>query len=230
MTLKSFLIGMLASFGLAWMCMIAIPAAKMSKLPAVRMAAAEEDSPYYERRVSGRLLNGAQVYASNGCYTCHSQLNRPTYAGTEVWIDDAAGMVDEDGNDSRRETSVNDYEGEKYAQLGLQRVGQDLSNFGYRAERYAKEYTAATKESMTAEQWLLAHLKNPRDGKLRRGEKGEVIDMSWSTCPSQPQLFNDGRPNEQADALVSYLLSMKRDDQMPDSMNYAKKKEDKKKK
>ena len=73
MTLKSFLIGMFASFGLAWFCMIAIPAAKMASLPPVKMSD-EEDAEYYQRKTSGRLVNGAEIYAANGCYTCHSRL------------------------------------------------------------------------------------------------------------------------------------------------------------
>jgi cytochrome c oxidase cbb3-type subunit 2 len=102
MTLKSFLIGMLASFGLAWMCIIAIPVAKMASLPAVKMSS-EEDAEYYQHQTSGRMLNGAEIYAANGCYTCHSQLIRPTYLGSQIFREDVAGVSNADG-DSRRET------------------------------------------------------------------------------------------------------------------------------
>ncbi|MBT8037102.1 MAG: cbb3-type cytochrome c oxidase subunit II [Verrucomicrobiae bacterium] len=234
MTLKTFLIGMLASFAVAWMFMIAIPVAKMGALPPVKMSA-EEDAAYYQRQTSGRILNGAEIYASNGCYTCHSQLIRPTYLGHQIWRNDIAGVVNEDG-DTRRETSVNDFDGEQYAQIGLTRMGPDLSNFGHRAEAYA------AKLGISAEQWIVEHLHNPRNSELRRGEQGEKIDMTWSNCPSQPQMFDakdiNGQgthlalsqktdtgqqivPAEQARVLASYLISLKRDDAMPESMDHS---------
>ena len=242
MTLKTFLIGMLASFGLAWMFMIAIPVAKMGALPPVKMNA-EEDADYYQHKTSGRILNGAEIYASNGCYTCHSQLIRPTYLGSQIWRKDIAGVVkvvDGITTDTRRETSVDDYAGEKYAQIGLTRMGPDLSNFGYRAETYGKQL------GISAEQWIVNHLHNPRSNELRRGEQGERLDMTWSNCPSQPQMFDEipmnGQgdsmaltkktkkglqivPAEQARVLASYLISLKRDDQMPESMDHGRKEE-----
>jgi len=238
MTLKTFLIGMLASFGLAWMCMIAIPVAKMGALPPVKMNA-EEDAAYYQRNTSGRILNGAEIYAANGCYTCHSQLIRPTYLGHQIWRKDIAGVVNADG-DTRRETHYDDYAGEKYAQIGLMRMGPDLSNFGYRAETYGKQL------GVSAEQWIVSHLYNPRNSGLRLGKQGEKLDMTWSNCPSQRQMFEkkklngqgadlalevdeDARtqivPGEEARVLASYLISLKRDSKMPESMDHSPKEE-----
>jgi cytochrome c oxidase cbb3-type subunit 2 len=232
MTLKSFLIGMFASFGLAWMCVIAIPVAKMASLPAVKMSS-EEDAEYYQRQISGRMLNGAEIYAANGCYTCHSQLIRPTYLGSQIFRKDVAGVSNADG-DSRRETHYDDYTGEKYAQIGLTRMGPDLSNFGHRVETYA------ARTGLSAEQWVIAHLYNPRNGALQLGEQGEKFDMTWSNCPSQLQMFEKkdlvGQgdslalavdtdamtqvvPGEQARILAGYLLSLKRDSALPESMD-----------
>ncbi|MBK1831702.1 cbb3-type cytochrome c oxidase subunit II [Verrucomicrobiaceae bacterium R5-34] len=235
MTFKSFLIGMCLSFGMAWMFVIAIPTAKMNNLSPVKMNN-EEDAPYYQHKRSGRVLNGAEIYASNGCYACHTQLIRPTYAGRQIWRDDMAGVVDSDGNDSRRETTYFDYAGEKYAQIGLMRMGPDLSNVAYRVEKYA----AAT--NLSAEQWLMEHLYNPRNNKLRVGEGGELMNMDWSNCQAQHQMFKkspvvgqgnvlalrekteDGEeivPKEDALVLASYLMSLRRDDVVPASMNNA---------
>jgi len=204
MTLKSFLLGMFVSFGLAWMFVIAIPVAKMGNLDPVKMTD-EEDAAIYQRKFSGRVKNGAQIYAANGCYACHTQLIRPTYAGHQIWRDDMAGVVDTDGNDTRRETTHYDYAGE---------------------------------------QWFLQHLYNPRNNELRVGEGGEILDMSWSNCPSQGQMFKeqpitgqgdslalsqteDGDeivPKEDARVLISYLMSLRRDDAVPDSMDFSPKK------
>lgn len=231
MTLKTFLIGMLLSFGLAWMCMIAVPASKMSALPPVKMNEVDEDAPYYQRMVAGRVKDGSLLYASNGCYYCHSQLIRPTYLGRQIWRDDVAGVIGDDG-DTRRETSYYDYDGEDFAQIGRTRMGPDLSNFGHRAEKYAQL------AGMSSDEWVINHLYNPRNSALFRGEKGQMIDRSWSNCPSQKQMFdelpnsghggdivisdedNDQRviPNEQALRLTSYLLSLKRDDALPETL------------
>lgn len=238
MTLKSFLLGMLASFGLAWMFVIAIPVAKMGNLDPVKMTD-EEDAAYYERKLSGRVLNGSKIYASNGCYACHTQLIRPTYAGQQIWRDDIAGVVDTDGNDTRRETTYYDYTGEEYAQIGLMRMGPDLSNLAYRVDKYAALV------EMTSEQWLMEHLYNPRNNEIRLGKGGEKLDMSWSNCPSQRRMFEkkplsgqgdslalqetkEGKqivPKEDARVLVSYLMSLRRDDVLPESMTFSPKKE-----
>jgi len=243
MTLKTFLIGMFVSFGLAWMCMIAIPVAKSGSRPVVKMSD-DDDAAYYQHNVSGRILNGAEIYSANGCYTCHTQLIRPDYAGTEIWRKDGTagrfhvnqGEKDPiDDIDTRRETNVDDYTGEKYAQIGLMRIGPDLSNVGYRAETYA------AKVNLTAEQWLLEHLYNPRNNNLQIGAHGEKLEMKWSICPAQRQMFDevptngqngvfaiqgksdDGEiiePQEEARVLVSYLMSLKRDDVLPASLSH----------
>jgi len=235
MTFKSFLIGMCLSFGVAWMFVIAIPTAKMNNLSPVKMSN-EDDAPYYQHKTSGRIRNGAGIYASNGCYACHTQLIRPTYAGHQIWRDDMAGVVDSDGNDTRRESTPYDYSGETYAQIGLMRMGPDLSNVAYRVEKYA----ASAK--LTPEQWLVEHLYNPRNNDIRIGKGGERLNMDWSNCPAQHQMFEktplngqgnvlalrekteDGEqivPKEDARVLISYLMSLRRDDAVPISMNNA---------
>ena len=249
MSLKTFFIGMFASFGLAWMCMIAIPVAKTSARTPVKMNA-EDDAAYYQHGVSGRILNGAEIYNANGCYTCHTQLIRPDYAGTEVWRKEGtAGRYHEnqgendpvDDIDTRRETNIDDYTGEKYANIGLMRMGPDLSNVGYRAESYG------AKVNLTGEQWLLEHLFNPRNNHIRIGTHGEKLEMKWSICPAQRQMFEetpangqngffaiiapteDGQimlPKEDAHVLASYLLSLKRDDVLPASLSHAPTKEE----
>lgn len=248
MSFKTFLIGMFASFSLAWISLIAIPSASMGERAPLKMND-DDDAPYYQHHFSGRVLNGASIYQANGCYTCHSQLIRPTYAGSQIHRPGTAGVQNDEG-DSSRETSYDDFAGEHYAQIGLSRMGPDLSNFGYRAEQYAADL------GITAEQWVLKHLYDPRESGLRRGKSGETIEMGWSNCPSQRQMFEKTRPigqegsfvvktktkkkghhskgkknkgktctievraKQEARVLASYLLSFKRDDKLPAAINY----------
>lgn len=224
MTFKKFTLGLVAAFGLPWLVLIVIPFAKMRNVEPV---AFDEDkdgqSGLYEPNRAGRVSNGSLVYGANSCYVCHSQVIRPTYAGSEIWRDDWAGLAkNADDIDTRRESNVWDYQGEKIAHIGLTRNGPDLSNAGYRLEM------KAAKLEMDVEDYVYARLLNPRG----------FIGNHWSTCPSQPQLFrapnayaqtgevftdkdgNEYVPGKSARALASYLISLKKDDKVPDSINY----------
>ena len=77
---------------------------------------------------------GQIVYAQEGCASCHTQMIRPTYMGFESWRPDFGkeGTIEEPVR--IRETRLGDYDGERFAYLGNQRIGPDLSNVGYRHE------------------------------------------------------------------------------------------------
>lgn len=183
-------------------------------------------SVVFNPKRAGRIKDGSEVYAASGCYQCHSQLIRPTYAGNDLFRPDWAGFVyDDERGDSRRESNIADYADEKFAHIGVSRIGPDLSNLAVRVENvYAK--------GGSAEQWLYSFLYNPRKEPKRRN----------STCPSNRFLFEEikitGNPSDEAlpftskegyelvpkpdaRALVSYLLSLKKDHPVPASLNFA---------
>ncbi len=226
MSFRTFFLALSTSFGLAWLAIVIVPYIKMCALEPVLMEEGDGTNAVYIPKRAGRIADGAEVYAANGCYQCHSQLIRPTYAGNDMFRPDWGGIAgDEDRGDTRRETNAFDFQGEKFAPIGVSRVGTDLSNLGRRVEAiYAK--------GGDSEKWLYAHLYNPR----WRPERRE------STCPSFRFLFNvvkvKGNPSEdaldfpvdegmeivpkpEARALVSYLLSLKKDQPVPDSLNFA---------
>jgi len=145
MTFQKFILGLVAAFGLPWLLLIVIPFGKMSSLEPVHF---DEDKDgitgVYESSQVGRVAKGSEVYGANGCYVCHTQVIRPTYAGTDMWRDDWAGQKkNADDKDTRRESNPFDYAREDniagIAHIGLNRVGQDLSNVGYRLEARAEE-------------------------------------------------------------------------------------------
>lgn len=221
MSFRTFFLSLSASFGVAWLAIVIVPYFKMRSLEPVAMGedATGTNAIYIPKR-AGRIADGTKVYAANGCYLCHTQLIRPDYAGNDVFRTDFAGFVDEkEGIDTRRETNAFDYPFEKFAHIGINRMGPDLSNLAVRIENtYAK--------GGSAEQWLYRYLYNPRF------EPGH----SHSTCPSFRFLFDekkitgnpsdealpfhgdDGKeivPNAEGRALVSYLLSLKKDNPVP---------------
>lgn len=229
MTLRTFTFGMIASFGSAWMFAVVLPFYKTRDVQPVKYTELDEKTGNYFPKRTGQIVNGAKIYAQNGCYVCHTQVVRPTYAGNDFHRDGWAGFkADPDRGDTRRESNRFDYIGEDFAQIGLMRIGQDLSNVGTRFEKTAIAMNAAAKEK-AGESWdasmatspealLYDHLYNPR----------AHPSMRWSTCPSMHFLFTENPrhgaaplPTPAARELVSYLMSMKKNDAVPASMNYS---------
>ncbi len=228
MSFRQFAIGLTATFGIAWLAVVIVPFFLMrSPAPVAFDEIRDGHTGNYHPKTAGRVTNGAQVYAENGCYLCHTQLIRPSYAGKDLGRPDWAGLKnDEERGDTRRESNVYDYLGEKFAPIGVTRLGPDLSNVGLRVEKiYAKD-TGAARE------WLYLHLYNPRANPERPTSK----------CPPFPFLFEEKKisgqtpanalpveapegiailPRPEADVLVDYLLSLKRDDTLPASINPA---------
>jgi len=239
MTSRSFFLGLIASFGLAWLLVVVVPFFKMRDLKPIVLkegvdtvegATGPENTQFYFPKRTGRIANGAAVYAANGCYLCHTQVIRPTYAGNDTFRSDWAGRKDNgDGVDTRRETNAWDFQYEKFAQIGTTRLGPDFSNLGHRIEdEYAKGSDPA--------RWLYQHLLDPR----------LEVDRESSKCPSFRYLFDEVKiqgnlpeyafnynakkktalvPDADAKALVSYLLSLKKDDAVPAVLSFGPKKE-----
>ncbi len=227
MSFRTFILALTASFGIAWLAIIVIPFFKMRDLAPIAYPEAKTVTAgvFFPKR-TGRVVNGARVYAENGCYICHTQLVRPTYAGNDLYRPDWGGLkMDPDRGDTRRETNAFDFNGEKFAQIGLMRIGPDLSNVGRRVE-------TAEASSANPTAWLMAHLYNPRND-----------PQSWnSKCPPHRFLFEKQEikgyrspdalavdvgenmemvPGPDAKALVSYLLSLKKDHPVPAALNFA---------
>ncbi|QTN30812.1 cbb3-type cytochrome c oxidase subunit II [Akkermansiaceae bacterium] len=225
MSFRTFILCLSVSFGVAWLAIIIVPFAKMRGIEPLAVEEADGTNAVFIPKRAGRITDGAEVYAANGCYQCHSQLIRPTYAGNDMFRPDWAGLqFDEVRGDTRRETNAYDYAGEDFAQIGVARIGPDFSNLGRRIEaNYAK--------GVEPEQWLYSHLYNPRWKPDRRN----------SACPSFRFLFDireiKGNPSDEAlpfpvedgmeivptpdaRALVSYLLSLKKDQPVPASLGF----------
>ena len=242
MTLKGFTLGLIASFGIPWLLILVFPSIGMSHLDPVRFEGKDIDGGegVYLPPRDGRITLGSEVYGQEGCYYCHSQLVRPTYAGADLWRDEIGGLAKSADNpqDTRRETIPQDYDGETVAHVGLSRVGPDLSNFGRRIHFHLKPGA-----EVTPEEWILRHLYDPRTNKGYRQNDTQL--HAKSVCPGKKGLFetvdavqgraegldveglDDGTnviPTARAKALAGYLRSLKRDPlnaPLPSTLNHA---------
>ena len=236
MTFKAFMSALAVSFAVPWFLIIVVPYGKMRDLEPVHF---EQDSDgrdeVYVPRRSGRISTGSAVYGAIGGFVCHTQMIRKGFAGSELGRPDWAGfrVQDESGVsiNTSRETTPYDFVGEEFAHVGIMRVGPDLSNVAGRVQKYLDH--PLTKAD-SPEGWLYLHLYNsalktvtlnnkfgcPRQTHLFK----EQPRVGQGSPDAVPGLENEGMevlPTGNAKALVSYLLSLKKDDAVPYSINYS---------
>ena len=76
MTVKTFFYGLIASFGLPWLIMLAVPFGEMRSMKAPQYDEInDERTDVYDATHAGRKENGSLVYAQEGCAMCHTQVH-----------------------------------------------------------------------------------------------------------------------------------------------------------
>jgi cytochrome c oxidase cbb3-type subunit 2 len=194
----------------SWWGLIVAPKLQLDSGSAV---AAKDPTLHYPAWRPGMARQGAEIYRSEGCYTCHSQLVRPAGFG----YDTALGW-------GPRRTVARDYLKDDPVMLGTVRVGPDLANIGLRMG------AGDTNAEPVMVAYHLKHLYHPRS----------VVEKS--VMPAYPYLFEtrpiQGRPSPdalrlegkyappegyevvpkpEAYALVAYLLSLRADVSLPEA-------------
>lgn len=191
-------LGVFLAMAVSWSALILEPQRQLGNgQPATAVSTGD---PYPQKR-SGQANQGAEVYRSLGCVSCHSQqIAWPGYNS-----DIRRGW----GN---RRSVAPDYLYDQTVLLGSQRVGPDLSNIGLR--------------SPGAES-LLLHLYNPQ-ATLPKGTKSimppyrflfQTQKIRSRPSPDALVLPSDFAPppgyevvpTGRAKALVAYLLSLRSD-------------------
>jgi len=210
-SLPKFVLILFAAFLAPWYFMIAKPHAEMRKLTPELVDADDPSLGTYPPVRSNIYKDGELVFARQGCANCHTQVIRPTYLGIDSYK--KGWGREQEGRVHTRETRPEDYYGDRYAFIGIQRNGPDLANVGW-------NYTDA--------KTLHEHLHSPRQFN------------DWSTMPSYRHLYTErpiqgatsdealvitGKhapaegheivPTDDARALVDYLMTLKRDGAIP---------------
>ncbi|MDA7605713.1 cbb3-type cytochrome c oxidase subunit II [Verrucomicrobiales bacterium] len=209
-SLRPFILGITATFFVPWLCLIVIPYNKMKAKP-VEWTDDETGKLYtYPAGKPNIFKQGQIIYAQEGCAHCHTQMIRPTYMGYESWRPDFGKEGTVELPIRIRETRSGDYDGEQFAYLGVQRIGPDLSNVGYRHD----------------EQWHHEHLFNPQSKRSfsmmpsfrhlydKRKIKGQKSDSALTNAELEDDEVGEYEivPTERAEALVGYLMTLKKDD------------------
>ncbi|MGY8641796.1 MAG: cbb3-type cytochrome c oxidase subunit II [Verrucomicrobiales bacterium] len=191
-SLWKLLSGLGLAFGVPWVLMIVVPYNREALAQPVEYAEGEEVAGNFAQYPSavaatvGASDFGAKIYVREGCVYCHTQMVRPTYAGPDMWHEGWGGRQGQ-----MRETRPQDYHGESVAMLGYQRIGQDLSNVGSRMDREALHRILSNPKSVSSVNMMPAY----RNLYVKNGDEWE--------------------PTSDAEALVDYLLSRKKDQPLP---------------
>ena len=220
------LFGLGAAFGIPWLLLIVVPYLRLSASEPEAYAEGESESfvayPDPNMNRHGASDYGAEIYGSEGCAYCHTQVVRPTYAGPDMWRE---GWGGESG--STRETRPGDYVGEGFAFLGYQRIGPDLSNVGTRIAARLKD----SGSELSDREWHHLHLYAPRQiepqsvmpsfGHLYKKvpaagrDSGKALPLEGKFAPEEGYVIV---PTSDAEALVDYLISRKKATPLPASM------------
>ena len=67
MSLRIFILGLVASFGIAWLAVVVVPFFKMRNLEPIAHEDSVATAGLFVPKRTGRIANSAEVYAANGC-------------------------------------------------------------------------------------------------------------------------------------------------------------------
>lgn len=194
-------LGIFLTFASAWAGLVAYPYLKLGRMqPLVDETSGDPLPP----PLSGVADAGQRIYAANGCVYCHSQQVRPAYLSTDI----------QKGLGPRR-TVARDYIRSRPAFLGTMRTGPDLTNVGlrYTAEwqhRHLYEPAEVSKGSIMPAFRYLYRMQKIQGAPSENAVQG-------LTGPHAPKPGYEVVPTPEADALVAYLLSLRRDYPLPEA-------------
>jgi cytochrome c oxidase cbb3-type subunit 2 len=202
--------GLFGAFALSIAVSVFVPASQLSSLGPTFKEEEGLISDVYPTAPAGLAAVGKQVYVSEGCQTCHSQLVR----GYE--------SADIDRGWGGRRTVARDYVSETMPVLGTFRLGPDLANVGSSAWRN-EPAEDASKPAKRDAAWQFHHLYNPtavvRESTMpayrhlfeeRKVSGAPSPDALRLTGDLQPEAGREIVPTPAAKALVAYLASLDR--------------------
>jgi cytochrome c oxidase cbb3-type subunit 2 len=209
---RTFILALIASFGLPWLCLIVVPAVKYQALTQI---AYDKDRDGVEGLYPPAPINrqGQLVYAREGCVQCHTQMIRPTQLALDGWRKGWGQDQEARPAAAVRSNNLRDYLGEPFAFLGVQRNGPDLTNYGWRAPERSKIHQMLF-APRSLHDWSnmpsFAHLYTERLAQGQPADKALKLPKKFAVKEGYEVI-----PTPEAEALVDYLLSLKKDYPVP---------------
>ncbi len=223
--IKSFTLLLGLTFGAPWLFLVIMPHLSFRGLSPVAYSEDElesSDGTTYPPVTAGRMQTGHEIYTSEGCAYCHTQMIRPSKAlGTDMWREGWAGRGPNwDGDEGKaaplRTQRPEDYLGEDIAHLGIRRTGPDLANYGWRMEDESLIHQRLySPRSLRFRSNMPAYRHLYRVQRIGSAPSEKALPLEGEFAPA------DGYevvPTERAEALVSYLKSLKKDYLIPETL------------
>ena len=207
---RTFVYKVAGLFALPWLFMIVLPAINYSSLQSVgydKDKGDELDNAYAYPLLGPPSIQGSVIYAHEGCVQCHSQMLRGPNT-IDPW---RKGWGQDQGTTpvAARPNTLRDYFGEKSAFLGLTRIGPDLTNAGYRFEK-RNDVHLHLYQPKAVNLWSnmpsYAHLYTVRP--IAGQPSASALPLTGKYAPKEGY---EVVPTQEAEQLVNYILSLKRD-------------------
>ena len=216
---RTFVIKLIASFGLPWLELVVIPSIEYQAIKPIaydKDKGDELDSAYSYPLVPSINRQGENLYAAEGCVQCHSQMIRPAPMALDAWHKGWGQDQTAHAADPIRTTELRDYLGEKHSFLGITRNGPDLANAGYRFENRTQVHMHLYEPKAVADNaWTVMpsyrHLYEVR--KIQGQGAANALPLAGTAY--EPAAGYEVVPTQDAEQLVSYILSLKKDYPIP---------------
>jgi cytochrome c oxidase cbb3-type subunit 2 len=193
--------GVFVLFGLSWWGLVVYPYLSFAALKENVDPNTKEVAP---PGVPGAAQQGYRVYAANGCVSCHTQFVRDKSEGGDI-----------DRQWGKRRTVARDYIKDGHVFLGVSRFGPDLTNVGARQKdpqwfyRYLYDPRLFDSETtMPSYRWLF------REQVIAGQPAQNALKLEGADAP---RFGYEVVPTAEAESLVAYLLSLKRDYALPEA-------------
>ncbi len=200
-SISGFLSGIFVLFGLSWVGSVAYPYLTFAGLKPDKDAITNEFAP---PGVPGVAQQGSHVFAANGCVYCHSQFARDKIEGSDI-----------DRQWAKRRTVARDYMNDRQVFLGVSRLGPDLTNVGVRQKDAQWYYQLLYHPQaidpasiMPPYRWLF------REQKIGGQAASNALKLEGA---DKPKPGYEIVPTAEGESLVAYLLSLKRDYNLPEA-------------
>ena len=164
---------------------------------------------YYPPLSSGSYPKGHEIYVRQGCAQCHSQLIRDDRVALDAYKKDWGKDVNSMAPVRTRPTTARDYLAEQFASIGIRRHGGDLSNLAHRYSSRQEMHVTLfdsriNNQASNMPPYRFLYETRKIEGK---GPSDRALPLSGKYAPE------DGYevvPSADAEALVDYLLALKK--------------------